>query len=531
MELIDLSMITDIEKKLEEKCEMFLLTSSYGMTAVLRATLKQNNILSHVQYLLAEGVNSRNYLYSLYSKDDIKIPEAKFKVFYAWDKEKCLWEQCDKSELQNTYIKDIIEKIYYSICRLVSKLEVVHKISPFAKYDQKLLETPNDLREALIKMMHYNTKNSNIREIINRYTEYLIDEKFVSHLNPRSLLPVANKQVVNLKTGQVRDRLKSDYFTQEIPVAYNPDSRSELWENSISQIMVNDVEKVRFLQEIIGYSISGDASEGKIIFFIGDTKSAKSFLMILIGMIMGKFATNLNRSVLIRTKRSSDEPDPFVASLENKRIGIIDNLEQRDIINVAKYKALASNEKYVYRKLFSNDVENTQSDHVLFLAVNHCPRFKESDDSLWERMVFIDFKARFTENPSKDYEFPIDKKLLSKLGDEKEKEAVLKWMIDGAIRYYAREKLDIPESNLETLEHYADLFQSSFDEYFSSRLKLTDDDKDRIQVTLLNDDYKNWCFENGIEEGKIKELADFLHGKGIYKKKNNNTYYTHVIYK
>lgn len=273
MKLISTHAITDIEKKLEEKCEIFPSKLKYEMTPPLQYTLKQHNVLLHVKYLLAEGLNSRNYMYYLHTKDEVKFPDVESKVFYLWDQDKSLWTQHKRSRFGAIYAKNFIEKIYISVYSLISKFEVSDHT--LMKYDQKLLGTTRDLRDVLLTLKDHSIKNYSIKEIINGYVEHLIDQDFVSLLNPPAFLPVANKQVIDLKTGEVRDRIKSDYFTQEIPVAYNPHSHSILWENSISQIMLHDADTIRFLQEIIGYSISGEASQGKVILIIGETNSAR----------------------------------------------------------------------------------------------------------------------------------------------------------------------------------------------------------------------------------------------------------------
>lgn len=246
-------------------------------------------------------------------------------------------------------------------------------------------------------------------------------------------------------------------------------------------------------------------------------------------MILGNFSTVLNRSVITHTRKSCDEPDPFIAELENRRVGIINGLQETDVINAPKFKTLASNEKYTYRKLFSNKIEKTGPRHVIFVESNYYPRFAESDDSIWERLIVFNFRARFTDIPSETNEFILDSDLFTKLSHEKE--AILKWMVEGSVRYFAKEKLDIPTSNLEALQYYKNICQSHYEAYFYSRLRATQNESDRIQVSLLNSDYKNWCAQNEIEGCSTRKLTEFLHRKGINKKKNNNTYYTNVVYK
>lgn len=191
MELIDLSVITDTEKKLEEHYATFPLTLKYKMAPSIWIPLQQKGILLHVKYLLAEGVNSRIYLYSLYTKDDVKFSEANAKVFYMWDKQNSLWKQYNKAEFQTTYAKNFIEKLYFSICSLITKNQIEIPI-----FNQKIVYTGRELKQALLKMMHHSTRNSNIKEIIHRYVEYLIDVDFVPPNSQKLLTLKINKLTI-----------------------------------------------------------------------------------------------------------------------------------------------------------------------------------------------------------------------------------------------------------------------------------------------------------------------------------------------
>ena len=517
-------------KQLNEKSIIFTSNMEYDLTPALEQLLHKHNILLQVKYLLTEGVNAKTYFYALCTKDLIKFPDKSSSYFYVWNPENALWEEEKRVYLKNLSLKYLIESIYITIYLIVNEIDDT-SVAICKNKNSKLISTTNELKFCLLKMKDAAISIAKIREILHSYIEYVVDPEFSESINPKGYIAVSNRQVVNLKTGEVRERTKTDYFTQEIPVKYNPNSRSNLLDNTINQIMLYDKEKINFLQEILGYSITANCEEGKIFLFIGETRGGKSILMNLLESTLGVFSTFLGKSVLVNTTRTSDLPDPFIAELKNKRVGIINDMGQTDIIHTGKMKNLAENEKYPFRLLFSNKIEKTVSKHVLFITSNHKPIFPETDDSIWQRLVLVEFKAKFVENPEKKDEFKADRKLRSKLESPEEKEAFLKWMIDGAVRYYQTEKLNIPQSSLRILDEYKMFSQDENELYFQSRLRSTEDQSDRIQSAILYSDYKNWCRNNSVKKLSSIGFAELLSEKGVPKIKSNTYYYTNVKFK
>lgn len=252
-------------------------------------------------------------------------------------------------------------------------------------------------------------------------------------------------------------------------------------------------------------------------------------ILTILDLIFGKFSTTLDNSVIVDGGKSSDAPDPFLASLKNKRLGMMNELRHNDTINTRKFKVLVTNERLAYRNLYSSNIEHTTSQHVLILTSNHKPTFPETDRSIWERLILVEFKASFVDNPKSEGEFKIDRGLIPKL--EKELESILKWLVDGAIRYYRNDALNIPVSSLKFLEQYKAISQDENEAYFYERLEKTGNKKDRIKTVDLYEDYKNWCADHGIKKLTKMPFTEFMARMGIPWKKSGTNYYANVKFK
>ena len=409
--------------------KVFDSTLKYEIPPSLEKFLQRNNLLVQVKYLFAKSFHTRTYLYYLCSKDDVKFVHENSKTVYIWNPKKMIWEEHNTYHVRHIYLRYVISSIYMSICTAIRNIEEEDPIS-----DSNLISTKEDLCNCLLKMLEISTLIRNINEILPQYVEYTIDENFPLLLNPSGYIAVKDNKIVDLKTGQVRDRVKTDYFTSELQLKYDPAAVSQLWERTLEQIMLYDKNKIRLLQEVLGYCLSGSCKEEKLIMIIGDTNSAKSFIVNILDYILGYLFTGLNSSLLVGRRKIS-----FPAELKNKRIGVITDLEETDVIRTDKLKSLVSNNKYANKFLHSDFVEKTSLRHVIIVTSNSRPKFSESNLSAWEKLLVINFDAKFIEKPKAKNEFQVNRTLFDTL--KLEEEAILKWIIDGAVRYYKNEKL------------------------------------------------------------------------------------------
>lgn len=494
----------------------------------LENILDKYHLVSPIQYLLSSGVTSKVSFYLLFTKNMIKITHRDSSTCFCWNAEKALWEEVKKSWVEKVYLKEYIERIYLTYYLIVENLRDLHDTH---KSDDEIICTFPQLMYHILKLKDVSISNAKIREIFDLFILQTVDSKFGELLDPVGFIAVQNKEVLNLRTGISRKRVNTDYFTREVNVKYNPTADSLLLNQTINQIFLFDIEKINFLQEILGYSITGDCREGKMLMLIGETRAGKSIIISLLESTLGEYSSFLNKGIIIDGGKSSDAPDPFLAELKGLRVGIINELKQVDMINTSKFKTLATNEKYTFRKLNSNLIEKVKSRHVLMLASNHKPIFPETDESIWERLWIIMCNAKFVDNPNEKNEFLIDRTLKDKLIQD-HKEAFFKWLVDGSIRYFQNNQIKIPKSSLEALDEYRCGSQDENELFFSQCVEVTESEKDRIQTSILYSHYKEWCRkQNNKKILSNTAFSETMSRKGFTKKKVSNWFYVCVKFK
>src|SRR3989442_14849819 len=70
-----------------------------------------------------------------------------------------------------------------------------------------------------------------------------------------SLLNVANG-TVDLRTGELREPSQDDLISKMIDVKYEPDARSDEWENFLLEKLPDEAVR-NYVHELVGYSASG----------------------------------------------------------------------------------------------------------------------------------------------------------------------------------------------------------------------------------------------------------------------------------
>jgi phage/plasmid-associated DNA primase len=112
--------------------------------------------------------------------------------------------------------------------------------------------------------------------------EFLLDSK-------DEFLSVKGGLVVNLRTGQVRERTPEDYFTWETPIGINYNA----WpENKFTEFMhkfcCEDPIREDAWQRVLGNAITGDTTEQVFYPTMGDGSNGKSLLFAILTKVLGK---------------------------------------------------------------------------------------------------------------------------------------------------------------------------------------------------------------------------------------------------
>lgn len=287
--------------------------------------------------------------------------------------------------------------------------------------------------------------------------------------------------IINLRTGDIRPALKGvDFNTRQTAVSPRP-METPLWSNFLKEV-IEDEERIRYVQELFGASLFGDSRFHVLPVFVGTGANGKSTIIDVMAGILNDYAATMPENFLLDTTGNAHPTD--IARLRGVRLAVASETRPDGKFNESRVKMLTGGDTLSARFMGQNFFDFKPT-HTLFMAVNHLPEVKSGGDGFWRRLRKIDFRKTI----------PVEKRKenLAQLLVEEEGAGILQWMIDGAVRI-TNQGFSEPESvkmATQSYRHEEDHIAKFIDE------KTILADTAAVTKTALFNAYRDWCAENG----------------------------------
>ena len=180
-----------------------------------------------------------------------------------------------------------------------------------------------------------------------------------------------------------------------------------------------------------------------MFFLHGTGGNGKSVFLEIIRFILGDYATNIQPQSIMLSPKSGNGPSGDIARLKGARLVTSVEPNEGAWLDEGLVKQLTGDDVVTARKMFSEEFE-FKPEFKLWIATNHKPRIKGTDNGIWRRIHLIPFSVQIPADK-------VDKHLKYKL--VKEAESILKWMIDG-FTLWKNEGLGMPKAVLDATEEY-----------------------------------------------------------------------------
>lgn len=328
----------------------------------------------------------------------------------------------------------------------------------------------------------------------------------------------SDRQDRSLPRVTVNPHERSDLLTRMSPVAYDPTACCPNFEQFMCDILP-DREVRLFVQQWLGYALSGYITEQFVVMFYGGGSNGKSTLMDLIGAVLGDYALSLPFTSLLKDeKKRGGEATPDLARLPGARFVMASEPEQGAQFSESMLKSLTGGEKMTVRHLNKGFFE-FRPQFKLILSFNNRPRIRGQDDGIWRRVLLVPFEQRYVEahelaaNPGAKVK---DKALKQRLMAELP--GILNWLIDGYNIWHERGLL-IPDAvRAATTEYRSE--SNPVGEF------LGDWTERRPGCGMLSSSelygaYKKWCSLNEHHVWSMKAFGEGLTKGGLERQKYN----------
>lgn len=233
------------------------------------------------------------------------------------------------------------------------------------------------------------------------------------------------------EVGLLADSDPNDMVTRCVAVAYKDTAKAPRWLKFLDEVFTDqngnpDPGLIAYIQKALGYSLTGYTNERCLFVCHGEGANGKSTLINTIDYIMGSYAATIAFGNL--TDSGGEKTGHDLAGLRGVRFLAAIETNQQSYLDEAKIKRLTGGEEPISVRFLYGQYFRYVPTYKIWLACNHKPRIRGTDQAIWDRIKLIPFNSRFDKaSPN------TDKELFEKL--KAEAEGILAWMVEGCMRW------------------------------------------------------------------------------------------------
>jgi putative DNA primase/helicase len=284
---------------------------------------------------------------------------------------------------------------------------------------------------------------------------------------------------VDLETGTLLGANRDEYSTKQAAVEFNAFASCPTWERFLDRAMAGNKELIRYIQKVVGYSLTGSTALQCMFIPYGPGANGKSVFIKTLESLFHDYSIHCPASTLMVKQESNSNG---IARLRGSRFVAAVETDEGNRLAESLIKELTGGDTIAARFLYAEFFEFTPC-FKIWLACNHKPVIRGSDDAIWRRVKLIPFVVTI---PQSERDHGLTEKL------SKERSGILNWAIEGCLAWQ-REEISDPEEVRAATDGYRremDLIGSWIDERCICLGSVSG------KAGQLYDDFKDWCGDN-----------------------------------
>jgi len=299
------------------------------------------------------------------------------------------------------------------------------------KYYEKIINYFNNKKNIDDKYVN-NNKIKKIKDIVKslRTTNFKINvikelceifqknnPNFFEKLDSNQYLIGFNNGVYDLEKCEFRKSKYDDYISLSVGYDYNEEKTDEY--NNVIKFFEDiqpEKEERDYLLLYIASCLENTNDEEIWSIFNGIKRNGKTKLSLLLELSFGDYYATIQSNLLTKERPTAGTPQPELINLRKKRIVIASEVENEQKLNSGFIKSITGKDKFNGRLLYSNAEISYRFYFKLILLCNDKPSIDKPDDlAFWDRCRCVDFPITFCDNPKKENEKKIDRKIDKKI--------------------------------------------------------------------------------------------------------------------
>ena len=314
------------------------------------------------------------------------------------------------------------------------------------------------------------------------------------------LLGVANG-ILDLRTGALIQNRPELLITRYARAAYRPDAEAPISLQFMSQICLGRQDLIDYLQEVLGYSLSGLIKEHAFFLLVGTGANGKSTLIETFLHLLGEYGIGMPSHAFLKSNSRAIRND--IARLPGVRFAPCAEVNTGMSLDESMVKRATGGDVMTAR-FIGKDYFDLHPSAKFFLSVNTLPKITGADNGIYRRLKVLPFEGNFKDSMDKD----LPEKLKAEI------DGILTWAVAGFRRWYERGKLVEPQCVMDACAAYRaemDTVQSFLDECCIL------DPKASTSLGVLYEAYLQWG-KGLLTEPAKKHLFSALMGQKGFKK-------------
>lgn len=407
-------------------------------------------------------------------------------VFAAWNGYRWLREDMGGKEELSRYVKRfLLER--YALARSETALFTLNNepVSP----------------EDALKWAKRSSSQSRIRamlELVKSFPRVRISQ---AKLDADPLLVGVANGVLDLVTGTLIQNTPDLLITRYARAKFIPDATAPMFLKYMHEVCMGRQELVDFVQEILGYSLSGLTKEQAFFLLLGAGANGKSTLIDTVFHLLGDYAKGLPSHSFIKSEsraiRNDFAPLPGVRLASCSEVNIGKSFDESMLKRSTGGDVMTA--RFIGKEFFDFHLSAK-----FFFSVNTLPRVVGADNGIYRRLVVLPFDGNF--------EKTMDRELPEKLKGEIN--GILAWALDGFQRWHKRGHLIKPDCVAEACKAYRaemDTVQSFLDDACHIDPNAT------TPLSSLFEAYQQWA-KGALVDPANKHLFGTLMGQKGFRK-------------
>jgi putative DNA primase/helicase len=307
-------------------------------------------------------------------------------------------------------------------------------------------------------------------------------------------------ETVDLRTGALIPPNPDHAITKAFAVTPAASSDCPIWRTFIHQTFNGDAALVRFIQQFLGYSLTGDISEHALLFGVGPGGNGKSVLANTITGIMGDYAVTAAMDTF--TASRSDKHPTDLAMLRGARLVTASETEEGRAWSEARIKLLTGGDE-IQARFMRQDFVSFKPTLKLLILGNHKPSLNNVDDAARRRINIVPFDYK-PERPNPNLE--------AKLREEWPE--ILRWMIEGCLDWQANGLVRPPIVRETTDTYFSD--QDVFSQWLGEECDVEPGNTWKRETSAdLFAGWQRYAERAGESPGSRKSFADQMRSRGL----------------